>query len=554
MDAHPATLLMTQVLVAIFVVLLQVSTLLAQEAPGKTTPPPMRATETLPAGPDGTQSASPGAPQSAAAPKVSGNATPQTTQKDTPQAGRGAGAHASRLLAGSLRRRALQRVDALRERWHRRHPDRRANQDRQRERRAGAGPAQSRLQRAQRQAGDPLRARAQARRHRGQRAGVGDPGPDLPRRARSTPTTTRSTSACRRCGPAMCWSIASSAPSPARPRRGSSGPASTSRRRASCSTSSLEINVPKERQIKLKTKPGYDPKITDEGDRRIYRWTHSHLKDDDHDAKAKKKKPSKADDDIPSVATDHLQELGRAGCLVRRAGARAARARRHRESPSRDAGQRQDRRHGEGQGALRLRLTQYPLCEPVVRPGTLFSRTPPARCWPTATAIAKTRTLCWPRCSTPRDFIRRSVLIGSHMKLDPDVPSPSQFDHVITRVPVDGKEIWLDSTPGVAPFRMLSFTAARQSRRWRSLPTATPSWCWTPADAAVPSVRPHQPSSGQRQRYRQADRAHHHERRAATTEMLLRYGMRRMPSNHWKDIFEYVLQRAKLQRRRDHRI
>ncbi len=31
-----------------------------------------------------------------------------------------------------------------------------------------------------------------------------------------------------------------------------------------------------------------------------------------------------------------------------------------------------------------------------------------------------------------------SVLIGVERKLDPDVPSPSQFDHVITRVPVGG--------------------------------------------------------------------------------------------------------------------
>ena len=52
-------------------------------------------------------------------------------------------------------------------------------------------------------------------------------------------------------------------------------------------------------------------------------------------------------------------------------------------------------------------------------------------------------------------FHSTSVLIGSKLKLDPEIPSPSQFDHVITRVPVDGKEIWLDSTPGVAPFRML---------------------------------------------------------------------------------------------------
>ena len=31
------------------------------------------------------------------------------------------------------------------------------------------------------------------------------------------------------------------------------------------------------------------------------------------------------------------------------------------------------------------------------------------------------------------------------------------------------------------------------------------------------------------------------------TEMILRYGMRRMPSSHWKDIFEYMLTRAKMQ-------
>ncbi len=28
--------------------------------------------------------------------------------------------------------------------------------------------------------------------------------------------------------------------------------------------------------------------------------------------------------------------------------------------------------------------------------------------------------------------------------------------------------------------------------------------------------------------------------------MILRFAMRRMPSNHWKDIFDYMLQRASL--------
>ncbi len=58
-------------------------------------------------------------------------------------------------------------------------------------------------------------------------------------------------------------------------------------------TSSWIINVPKDRQIKLKTKPGYTPVTTDEGDRRIYRWTHSRLKDDEDSKKKKAKKPTK---------------------------------------------------------------------------------------------------------------------------------------------------------------------------------------------------------------------------------------------------------------------
>ncbi len=51
------------------------------------------------------------------------------------------------------------------------------------------------------------------------------------------------------------------------------------------------------------------------------------------------------------------------------------------------------------------------------------------------------------------------MLIGSALKLDPEVPSPAQFDHVITVVQegphANNEQIWLDATPEVAPYRML---------------------------------------------------------------------------------------------------
>ena len=41
-------------------------------------------------------------------------------------------------------------------------------------------------------------------------------------------------------------------------------------------------------------------------------------------------------------------------------------------------------------------------------------------------------------------------------KLDASLPSPVQFDHLISAVPVGGELIWLDPSPEVAPFRLLA--------------------------------------------------------------------------------------------------
>jgi tetratricopeptide (TPR) repeat protein len=48
------------------------------------------------------------------------------------------------------------------------------------------------------------------------------------------------------------------------------------------------------------------------------------------------------------------------------------------------------------------------------------------------------------------------VLISTSMKLDPDVPTPAVFDHVITAIPKGANFTWVDTTPGAAPFAALS--------------------------------------------------------------------------------------------------
>ncbi len=48
-----------------------------------------------------------------------------------------------------------------------------------------------------------------------------------------------------------------------------------------------------------------------------------------------------------------------------------------------------------------------------------------------------------------------AALIGSGIKLDPDLPSPAQFNHVITVIPESKEYTWLDTTPEVAPYGLL---------------------------------------------------------------------------------------------------
>jgi tetratricopeptide (TPR) repeat protein len=47
------------------------------------------------------------------------------------------------------------------------------------------------------------------------------------------------------------------------------------------------------------------------------------------------------------------------------------------------------------------------------------------------------------------------ALINSSRKVNPKVPSPAEFDHVISFVPRKSATVWLDTTPGASPFGLI---------------------------------------------------------------------------------------------------
>ncbi len=302
----------------------------------------------------------------------------------------------------------------------------------------------------------------------------------------------------------------------------------------------LEINVPKDRLLKLKAKPGYEPKVTEEGDRRIYKWTRSHLTNDEDSKKKKKKaKPTDKTPDVQLTTFKSWQEVGTwYGSLER--DRRVPDASVKAEAAALVKGKTDDMAKVKALYDYVSRNIRY-----VSLSFGLGRIQPHAASEVLANGYGdcKDKNTLLAALLDAEGFHSTSVLIGSKLKLDPEVPSPAPFDHVITRVPVDGKEIWLDSTPGIAPFRMLS-QGLRDKQALAIPPDGNAVLVWTPSDLPFEafnrtSVAGSVNDSG-------TLTAHVSTASRGDREMVLRYMMRQVPSSHWKDIFQYMLQRGNL--------
>ena len=81
------------------------------------------------------------------------------------------------------------------------------------------------------------------------------------------------------------------------------------------------------------------------------------------------------------------------------------------------------------------------------------------------------------------------ALIGAGIKLDPDFPSPSQFNHLITVLPrKKGEVAWLDTTPEVAPYGYL-YSTLRDKQALVIPDDGPPTLMTTPADSPFPDVQ-----------------------------------------------------------------
>jgi Flp pilus assembly protein TadD/transglutaminase-like putative cysteine protease len=219
----------------------------------------------------------------------------------------------------------------------------------------------------------------------------------------------------------------------------------------------LEIDVPQSRKVLLKTRPGSDPAVTEKDGRKIYRWASSHLttEAEDEEKDKEKDKENEEEPEPPAVRMTTFQsweEVGRWYAALEKA-SRTPTAEIRKKAIELTSGRTSDLAKLEAlydfvgpnfrYVSLSLGLGRY---QPRAAGDVL--RDQYGDCKDKHTLLASLMESVGLRAST--------VLINSRAKIDPDFPSPSQFDHAITRAFADKQDVWLDVTTEIAPFRLLS--------------------------------------------------------------------------------------------------
>ena len=130
-----------------------------------------------------------------------------------------------------------------------------------------------------------------------------------------------------------------------------------------------------------------------------------------------------------------------------------------------------------------------------------------------------------------------AVLIPSLRKLDTALPSPSQFDHVITAVPSNGQLIWMDTTTEVAPFRLL---AASLRNKYALLVPADGAGqiVETPQDPPFLSTQRVEVDAQVNELGKLTSKLRYFVR--GDNELALRIAFRRTPQTQWKELGQTV--------------
>ena len=226
----------------------------------------------------------------------------------------------------------------------------------------------------------------------------------------------------------------------------------------------LTVNIPAASKVKLKTEPGYEPTIKEQSDRRVYSWKKAKLKRDVDEDEEKEKEEKDPDDEVeekdpeeirPHVQLTTFQSWDEVGQWY-------AGLQRDRVVPD-------EKIKLKAEEIIKGRATEKEkvtaLYEYVAKNFRYVSLSlGQGRYQPQAAADVMSNQYgdCKDKHTLLASMLAATglraypVLINSARKLDEDIPSPGQFDHVITAIPLGNETLWADTTSEIAPAGLLS--------------------------------------------------------------------------------------------------
>jgi tetratricopeptide (TPR) repeat protein len=224
----------------------------------------------------------------------------------------------------------------------------------------------------------------------------------------------------------------------------------------------LTVNIPAASKVKLKTEPGYDATIKEENGRRVYTWKQAKLKRDadEYEKEKEKAEEEEVEEKDPEEIRPHVQlttfqswaEVGQWYAALQK----------DRVVPD-------EKIKIKAEEVIKGRTTEKEkitaLYEYVAQNFRYVSLSlGQGRYQPHAAAEVMSNQ--YGDCKDKHTLLasmlaatgRRAypVLINSARKLDVDVPSPGQFDHVISVIPIGEEALWADTTSEIAPVGLLS--------------------------------------------------------------------------------------------------
>ncbi len=294
----------------------------------------------------------------------------------------------------------------------------------------------------------------------------------------------------------------------------------------------FQLSVPRDAYVNVKS-PELKPKIHDEGNRRIYEWKRAQL-DHQEDEKEKFQTPFRGPQPDIQVSSFHSwDEVGRwYDSLQRDRIAPSPEVRAKAIELTRNATTEEEK--------TRILYTYVATQFRYIGVAFGIGRYQPHTA---ADVLSNSYGDCKDKHTLLASLLQAvgveawPALISSRLSADPDVPTPAQFDHVIT-VLHRGKElVWLDTTAEVGPFGFLLMNL-RDKQALVIPPNAPASLMKTPVDPPFASYQKFHMTATLNDDGELKGKVEQEYRGDA--EVLFRAAFRRLPQPRWKDLVQNI--------------